>query len=262
MAGEPWPVERLPDGPAGDVVRRSIAFAAGGWEGWEARRSVEYRKRTTTLAPDGSVERERVELHRYLLHPGPRMRIEYEDGEGRRVVLVNDGDEAWKLVDGEVATSQEDRDHAWNSTFGSHYVFSMPFKLTDPGTNLSYEGRVTLPNGAEAEAVLATYEPWAGSAGGMHEWTYFFDPGDARLVAYHLKHGDGSGDYTWGEYLDYETVGAVTMTTRRLGYASNAAGERLRKTTEINYEDVRFDVDLADELFAGPEPWRSPPAGL
>lgn len=245
------PMERLPPGPAGDAVRRGIE-AAGGWEAWEAKPAVDYRKTTRSFAPDGSVAREVVERHRYRLHPPLGIRIEREGEEGR-VVLMNRGDQAWKTVDGALATSQQDRDQAWNSTFGSHYVFAMPFKLTDPGTVLEHLGERELPDGTVAEAVRATYEPGAGSAAGMHAWTYYFATDDGRLVANRLQHGPAPEDCSYTEYLDHRQVEDLVLPTRRVGYSCDATEGRGAKGSEMLHEDIRFVEPLPEELFVPEE---------
>lgn len=246
-AAEVHPLERLPAGPAGHAVRRAIE-AAGSWQAWEEKAAVDYRKTTRSFAPDGSVAREVVERHRYRLHPPLGVRIERESEEGP-VVLLNKGDQAWKTVGGAVATSQQDRDQAWNSTFGSHYVFAMPFKLTDPGTVLEHLGERELPDGTVAEAVRATYEPGAGSAAGMHAWTYYFALADGRLVANRLQHGPAAEDCSYTEYLDHRQVDDLVLPTRRVSYSCDAAAERLAKTSEMFHQDVRFVEPLPEELF-------------
>lgn len=245
------PLDRLPDSPAGEIVRRAID-AAGGWQAWAAQPTVSYLKVTDRYGPDGEIESSRGDRHRYRLDPSPAMRIEYTGADGREITLINSGQEAWKLVDGALATDEADRNQAWNSTFGSQYVFSMPFKLTDPGAILSYEGRVTLADGTEVDAVRAEYEPGAGSAGGMHVWTYYFDPDDAHLVANLLEFGPDPDDWEYTEYFDHRAFGDLTLPSRRISYHSNAAGEKLVKASQLTNREVRFGVPLAEDLFRPP----------
>lgn len=241
------PMDRLPDDRAGDVVRRAIEFA-GGWEAWEEAGTVSYLKIRTGLDEEGEVTERTEELHRYRLRPGPAMRIDLEE-DGRPVALLNDGERAVKLVDGEPAASREARDRAWNSTFGSHYVFCVPWKLTDRGARLEHLGTVELPDGTEAEGVRVEYDADAGSAGGMHVWTYYFASDDGRLVANHLSYGPAPEDHSFTEYGRYREIDGIRMPTHRDGYRSNPAGERLRKSVEYDYEEVRSGVPLADSLF-------------
>lgn len=246
---ETTPMDRLPDNRAGDVVRRSID-AAGGWDAWRATQDVTYTKVITTFDSTGSVNRTYSQRHQYRLHPRAMMRIEYKNEDDQHVLLVNNGMQARKWVNGQRDTSKEGRNQAWNSTFGSHYVFAQPYKLTDPGTNLTYAGRDTLPDHTVADAVRVTYDSTAGSAGGMHTWTYFFDVEDDRLVANHLTYGPGPEDHSYTEYTEHDTVDGLRIHTQRVGYASNADVDRLRNVSQYTYEDVRFDVGLSDSLFA------------
>ncbi len=241
-------LDRLPKDGAGEVVRRAIEYA-GGIDAWEGVRALEFRKTTIRFRPDRSEERRRVELHRYRLRPFA-VRIEWTEG-GKSFVLVNDGRQAWKLVDGQAATSVDDRNQARNATFGSHYVFNMPFKLTDPGVHLEHTGKRALPNGKAAEAIRVTYDKGAGDAGGLHTWVYLFDPGSGRLVANHLTYDASKYDYT--EYLDDRAVGPLRLSTRRYGYDADARGKKGPKRSEIVYEGIRVDPPLDDGIFVGPK---------
>lgn len=132
-------VDRLPETHAGQIVSRSVEFATGDWQGWASKKTVEYRKTTIQIDENGEELRRIIQDHYYMLHPSPKMHIAWEE-DGTDYVIINDGEQAWKWVDGKRATSQQERDHAWNSSFGSHYVFAMPFKLADPGAILTYGG--------------------------------------------------------------------------------------------------------------------------
>ena len=246
------PMEHLPETRVGEIVRRGIDFV-GGWEAWAGKRTVAYRKTIIYFDSLGNEQRRLVQLHQYVLHPSPKMRIEYEDDEGRKILLINNGEQAWKWMDGERVTSQQDQNHAWNSTFGSHYVFCMPFKLTDPGAALIYIGQVTLPDGQTADGVRVAYEPGAGSSAGMHTWTYYLDPDDGRLLANFLVFGAEPDDYDFTEYTDYKVIDGLHLPTRRFSYQSNAEGEKLLKVSGYINEDVRFDAPLPDSLFVLPQ---------
>ncbi len=240
------PLDRLPHDRAGEVVRRAITYA-GGWEAWTATRTVQFRKTTIRYRPDGSVEQKRVQLHRYVLRPGLRARIEGE-ADGKKIVLINNGYEAWKIVDGASADGTQDRNQARNATFGSHYVFHMPFKLTDRGAHLAYVGAEKLPDGTTVDRVRVTYDKGAGDAGGLHTWTYYFEAGSGRLRANHLTYAPGKYDFT--EYLDDRPVGALRLSTRRYGYDADAKGKKGSKVSEILYEEIRTNVPLDSGLFA------------
>ena len=243
----PSPLDRLPAGPAGAIVRRAIDHT-GGWPAWSSKKTVEFRKTVIRYRPDGSVERRRVQFHRYVLRPEMKGRIEFEE-DGKKIVYINSGGQAVKVVDGRLAPAQEDTNSARNNTFGSHYVFTMPFKLTDPGVHLEPAGEERLGK-TRVEKVRVTYDKGAGDAGGMHVWTYYFDKASGRLVANNLKYEAAKYDYT--EYLDERPVAGLLLPMRRLGYEADEKGKRGRRNSEILYENVRFDLPMADALFALP----------
>jgi len=243
---QPAPV--APDAAARAVVQRGIDYA-GGFAAWASRKSVEFRKTVTRFRPDGSVERRRVETHRYRLQPSFGGRIE-RDEEGKNALMVNNGTRAWRFVDGQELTTQEESNSARGSTFGSHYVFGMPFKLLDPGVQLASAGRERLADGTEVEKVRATYDRGAGDAGGYHTWTYYFDTKTGRLCANHLNYE--ADQYDFSEYFDDQSFSGVRVATRRRGYSADASGKTGPLVSETLYEQVRFDVPLPDSLFSPP----------
>jgi len=236
-----------PDSPS-KVVDQAIDHA-GGWKAYTATRTIQFRKTIVRFAADGTATDTRVQFHRYVLNPSPKMRIEWED-HGSKIVLINDGHQAWKLVDGKIATAQEDINSARNSTFGSHYVFCMPFKLRDPGAELTDTGTELLTGGQRVRKIRVTYAPGVGDAGGFHTWTYSFDTASGRLVANHLLYSPGKYDYT--EYYDERIIGALILPTRRIGYAADAKGKTGPKQSETTYDEIAANVDLRADLFAPP----------
>jgi hypothetical protein len=238
----------LPKDQAGQIVQRAIDYH-GGWDAWAAKETVEFDKTTIRYRPDGTEESRRKQHHRYVLRPELKARIEWEK-EGRKIALTNSGGDAWRTVDGQPATSEEDRNGARNSTFGSHYVFNMPWKLADPGVHLAYAGRETLADGIVVDKVRVTYDQGTGDAGGLHTWTYYFDTKTGRLTSNLLEYGPGEYDYT--EYIDDRQVEDLRLPARRFGYGADEKGKRGPKVSEIVYENVRFGVPLDEALFQRP----------
>ena len=230
------------------LVDRAIAHA-GGREAWDAAQTVQFRKTIVRFAPDGSVSSTQVQIHRYEMDPVTRMRIEYEE-KGARIVLINDGEQAWKIVDGKVGTTQADTNSARNSTFGSHYVFGMPFKLRDPGATLSDAGMKTLDDGTVVRQVRVNYAKGVGDAGGMHTWTYLIEPKTGRMAANLLMYA--AGRYDWTEYHDENTIGALTLSTLRRGFNADANGKVGPKQSETTYDQIETNVAFRPELFAPP----------
>lgn len=238
------PYNALPDNEAGNTVRKAIDYF-GGWQKWVEKNSVAYYKTTTYLDSTGAETRSVRQFHQYQLQPAFKARMSWEEN-GDQYVIVNNGQQAWKFKNGKEMTDQASKNQAWNSSFGSHYVFSMPFKLTDPGAILTFEGLDTLANGQVVNSVKVQYEEGAGSSGGMHDWWYFFDPRTNELVANFLDHGNG---YSYTSYEGFEEIGGVRMQKKRHSYDTNENREIGSLQTTYENEDIQFNVSLDDALF-------------
>ena len=236
------------DKAAEKLVDKAIEHA-GGWDAWLATRTIQFRKTTVRFAEDGSVANTRVQFHKYVLQPSPMMRIDWESN-GSQGVMINDGKQAWKLVNGKPATLQEDINSARNNTFGSHYVFSMPFKLRDPGTQFEMTDTMTTEDGTVVHKIRVNYTKEAGDAGGMHTWTYMFDPQTGRLVCNHLQYA--ADKYDWTEYYDEKPVGGLLLSTRRVGYNADAKGKIGPKQSETIYDQIQTNVEFPRDLFKPP----------
>ncbi|MGI9088787.1 MAG: hypothetical protein ACR2HH_13770 [Chthoniobacterales bacterium] len=230
------------------LVDKAIEHA-GGWDAWMNTKSVQFRKTIVRYEPDGKVKETRVQYHKYLLHPSPMMRIDWEMN-GSKGIMINDGHNAKKYANGKEMAAQEEINAARGNTFGSHYVFCMPFKLRDEGTILVDGGKMALEDGTVVEKIRTTYAKGAGDAGGMHTWTYMFDPQTGRLVANHLEYE--AGKYDWTDYFEEKPVGAMLLSTKRIGYDADANGRVGAKRSETTYDEIQTDVALDPKLFAFP----------
>jgi hypothetical protein len=230
------------------LVAKAIEHA-GGWDAWMSTKTLQFRKTTVRFNEDGTVKETRVQFHKYVLHPSPKMRIEWESN-GSKGVFLNDGQQAWKLVNAKPSPEQGDMNAARNNTFGSHYVFGMPFKLKDPGTVLEDGGAMTFDDGTLVQKVRVSYEKGAGDAGGMHTWTYMIDPQTGRLVCNHLQFEADKWD--WTEYYDEKPVGQMLLSTQRVGYKADANGKLGAKTSETTYDQIETNVAFPKNLFEGP----------
>lgn len=172
------------DSAAARIVIRAIE-RAGGYEAFRQIDSIAYRKRTILYRPDGTVESERVQWHRYRLGAQPRYRIEWREG-----------DTSWTMVYGadtcahfaERLTRPCDTAAFRQMVATALYTLFMPFKLLDPGTRLRYLGRDTLPDGRPAEVVEATYAD-APNVTTRERWTYWFDSTTFDYLAAWVDHG-------------------------------------------------------------------------
>jgi hypothetical protein len=238
----------LPDTEAGNIVKNSIE-RSGGWENWSSKRSLSYTKIMQFFDSTGVMQRELRQLHQYQLRPQLKMRITWEES-GDKYAIINNGRQAWKFKNGQELTGQSDIGQAWNSSFGSHYVMCMPFKLTDPGAVLTYEGLDTLPAGEEVYSIKTTYKEGAGSSAGMHTWWYYFDKEDYSPVANFLDYGNG---FSYTHYEEFSKKDGVSLNKKRKSYSASANRDLNYLSSVYINEGVEFDVPLAKSLFTPPQ---------
>jgi len=238
------PLGHLPDNAAGEVVKKAIE-AHGGLKSWNNKKTLSYLKTIQHYDSAGTLSREQEQLHQYQLRPTFKANVSWH-ADGNHHVIVNNGEDAWQLINGERSKRQEDINQAWNSSFGSHFVIAMPFKLTDPGVNLTDMGTDTLPSGKVARSIKTNYDEGAGSAGGMHTWYYFFDPETNELVANYLDYGDG---YSFTDYVAFEKVNGVLFSKKRVSRASDEEMNLAPDSSVYLNNEIKFNVELADSLF-------------
>ena len=237
-------LEALPDNAAGEVVRKAIEHA-GGWESWKSKSNFSFYKKITHLDSTGGIERSVRQHHIYNLKGGFKARMEWSDG-GDKFIIINNGEEAKKYKNGKELTDDQSKNEAWNSSFGSHYVIGMPYKLTDPGTILTYEGIDSTTLDRPVHAIKVEYEEGAGSTGGMHLWRYYFDETTYDLAGNYLDYGEG---HSVTSYEVFEDVGEHRIHNKRFSYISNESKERVLLRTIYENEEMKFDQALDNNTF-------------
>lgn len=234
----------LPDSEAGKIVKKAIDFS-GGWQNWRDKKTLTFTKKMQFHDSLGNQTREVSQLHRYQLRPFFKAVITWQtDGIAHKI--INNGKQAWKLENGKVMTDDKNVNSAWNSSFGSHYVISMPFKLNDPGTLLEYQGLDTLANNQVVHAIKTTYRKGAGSTGGMHTWWYYFDKDTFEPAANFLDYGEG---HSYTQYEMFSEVDALKLTHVRKSYKSNVDRDLLYVGTIYTNIDIHFNEDFEEGLF-------------
>ncbi|WP_431126291.1 DUF6503 family protein [Flagellimonas flava] len=231
-------------GKAEKLVKEAI-HSAGGMANWSAKKTMSYIKNIQSFDSTGTLLRTVAQIHKYQLKPSFKAYMSWEL-DGNKHEIVNNGKQAWKLVNGEIQEDKVAVNSAWNSSFGSQYMVCMPFKLKAPGTLLKYEGIDTLSNNRIVHNLQVTYEKGAGSSGGMHTWNYYLNTDNYQFVANFLDHGKG---YTYTDYDTFIEVDGIVVTKERKSYVSNENREPVYLRTVYSNSDIQFDIELPEELF-------------
>lgn len=235
---------KLPDNRAGEIIKKAIE-GAGGWEAWTSKKALSYIKIITFYDSTGAVSRVSRQLHEYNLFPSFQARISYEEN-GKQYIIINNGEQSWKLANGNVMTDEASKNSSWNSSYGSHYVMCMPFKLPDPGSHYEFEGITTLPNGKEVNSIKVTYQKGAGSSALYHTWWYFFDPTTNELAANFLDFTNG---YDYTEYTAFVTVDGIKLNQQRKSYKADANRNIIYLSSSYVNEEVQFKDSFPSDYF-------------
>ncbi len=238
------PMDRLPDNEAGDVVRKAIDYA-GGWDSWSSKKNFSFYKKITHVDSSGAVIKSVKQLHQYNLGDQFQARMTWNMDESN-FVIINNGEQAKKYKEEEELTDSKSKNEAWNSSYGSHYVISMPYKLTDPGVTLTYEGIDREVLDRPVHSVKVKYAKGAGSTGGMHVWWYYFSTDNYDLVGNYLDYGEGHSLTT---YEVFEDVEGMRFHNKRYSYKSNERKERVQLKTIYENEEMKFDQVFDSDVF-------------
>lgn len=235
--------EHLSSDRGGQIIKASIE-AHGGWDTWKSKKNVQYERDSTRYEDDGKVIKE-VQLHQMTLPPEVKVRQETLR-DGKRIVTAFDGSNAWVTEDGKPVTDEKRVRGARNSSFGTQYMFCVPFKLADEGTVHEYIGVVKLGNNA-FDKVKVTYKPGTGD-NPTHVWTYYFNQKTHFLERLDWANVENTS-HSVSEYSNFRKIDGLWWPMRRTNYLADANGEKGRKTSELVYKSVRFNNDFPPSAF-------------
>ena len=204
--------ERTPPGPPAtgpELVEASIAYhdPNGAWSSFSHGLVIEQER------PDGSARTVRVHLD----VPGGAFHYEEETAGGLVAKGVSDGG-CFATVDGEPPTDEQTADlrldcPAIERTRNYYlYLWGLPMKLRDPGTNIDAAVADGELDGRATRVVEVTYDPEVGT----DVWFFHFHPETHRMVGYKFYHDESTGR---GEYIllgeDREVLGIRIPAERR-----------------------------------------------
>ena len=203
------------------IVDLSIE-AHGGMEHWQNLKTLKFKKNTVLYNADGSVERSSLERHtlhqRDTLHgeivsidPNQKYTTRFADGKGEKVM-------ADTIVDGT------------NAFLSSHFVVNQPFKMLDPGVDLSYLGLDTLANGKVVDVVKAFYGSKEDDV-----WWFYFDVEGHVLLATLIYHAP---TYAFVDNEKIEMIDGMLWNTERTTYRTDSKRNVEFVRAEFVYSEI------------------------
>jgi hypothetical protein len=210
--------------------------ASGGIVTYQNLDSVHYTKKTILYLSDGSVESEVIQEHRYELHPHTSGSITWSDSLGDHKVYYSQ-EEAYKMKDGVRLPGSE---ASAKSTFmSSYYVLFIPYKLMDPGVNLTYEGLDQI-NDRSVHVLKATYDPKAhDNHSTSDDWYYFIDEEEGYISANLVYHAP---TYAYIENIKTTDAHPLRMNEYRRTWRTDKKRNKEYLRGEFWYSDYRFTL--------------------
>lgn len=229
-----------------DVLVHKMIAAYGGMERWNAVRSATFTLRDLAygLGTGKPVVAETRQF--FSKDPRPMLRIDLRIGPHEHSKMF-DGLEAWMTIDGELirkgqAVYGRIREAAKNTMLW----LSFPFNLVQPGTRVDYLGDARFM-GMDTYVLQVS---WAAQHAINPDDVYrFYVNKLTHLVVREVffLHGE-SENRIETLYGDYRGVGGLVKDHLREIVAS-ADGRKLQR---IEIEDLRFGLDLPEDLFRKP----------
>lgn len=228
------PYAHITDQKARALIQTSIE-QAGGLDKWQSIHRLRYTKDFELFREDSSVEKSYRQVHDYRF-----------DADYLSILSIENGDtiHTWleegvyhRTRNGEtVEADQQSLEKAMNT---STYVVGMPFKLVDPGAQISYLGEKTLAGGQKVEAIEVAYDAEAhANHSSTDVWRYYFDPADGRILANWVDAGD---HYSLVENQTTVREQGILFNRDRESYRVDSLGNKLWLRASYRYDNYQID---------------------
>lgn len=217
---------KSPEKQAQDLLEKSIE-AHGGSDRWEKVSSLKFNKWTRLLTDSGTVESEVDQVLEFRLKPYFEGKITWTK-DSLEHISSWDGSELRYTMGGNEIRNPDFLKSKKADFDAAFYAVAQPWKLSDDGSQLSYEGQRTLGNGQLAEVIKVDYGPESDT------WWYYFDPVSFQLIGNEVQLKDHrSLIYT----ETFEKAGELIFHGKRVSYRVNENGEKLYTRAEYVYSD-------------------------
>ncbi len=219
---------------ADTIVQRAYT-AHGGKVVWDNISELSYEKESVVYNADGSTRLKTLQHHHYRMRPEFSAIIEWRsNGEAHRIEYS--GSDARKWVDSTEITDQAIQASSAESVNAARYTVSQPFKLTDPGVALSYEGLDRLEEGEQVHVIKASYNTENENHTKNDDWWYYFDVETYLCLATMVHHGS---TYSYIRNLEYDHTTDIVFNYHRKGYAVDSTRKVLYHQSEYFYRDYK-----------------------
>jgi hypothetical protein len=221
--------------PTPELLAQEVMQALGGKEAWDNTRFIRF-----TFAGRRT--------HWWDKHTG-RHRIEGQAQDGKKFLVLENVNtkEGTVWIDGQKAEGDQAKEfleRAYGAWINDTYWLLMPYKLQDPGVNLSYVGEETI-DGKKYDKLLLSFNS-VGLTPGDRYWAYINH--DTHLMdrwAYVLESMDKGAEPTAWRWEGWQKYGNIMLAPKRV----QVGGDRTLELGDIAVLDT-----LPDAVFTSPDP--------
>lgn len=197
---------------AGEILDKSIAYhdPKGLWE------TGKFKLNLKESRPNGTFRETRIQLNNRQQSFTLSQRR-----EGRTIYRYVKGDQCENKLDGKSNFTPDEAkqfrlDCSYSPRMKDYYIYlyGLPMKLRDPGTQLHEEVKTIAFDGRSLLQLKVSYEP----AVGKDIWYFYFDPSTYALSGYRFYHDESKND---GEYIllsGEQKVGPLRLPKTRKWY--------------------------------------------
>ncbi|MFT6827932.1 MAG: hypothetical protein ACJAZV_001220 [Roseivirga sp.] len=220
-----------PQGLDANAIIAKAYEAHGGKQVWDRIGTLKYQKESTVYNADGSTRVKSLQDHDYKMQPTFSAVIKWDDDTTHHQITLKD-DSTQKWINGEELMDEKVRAAAEEIVYTALYTVSQPFKLSDPGVLLSYEGEDVLEEGQSVYVVKASYNTENENHTQSDEWWYFFDQSSFLCLATMVHHGS---TYSYIKNLEFDRSTDIVFNAHRKGYAVDSVRNILYHQSEYYY---------------------------
>ncbi|RMG81135.1 MAG: hypothetical protein D6714_13485 [Bacteroidetes bacterium] len=216
-------------------VRRILHNAfetAGGLDNWQNLREIHFSKYFALYDETGHIEQEVTQQHDYFPKEN-RWVIRWEK-EGQTHEMTWEKGRFFKKINGQPDTTASP-ESIKNTLLSATFVVGLPFKLTDPGAKLTYEGPDTLESGENVETIKCVYDPEKFATHSTPDvWWHYFSAEDYRHLGYKVRHAD---HISYVKNLQFVESGGFLLPSIRKSYRVDSLGNIMFLRADYAYRN-------------------------
>lgn len=178
--------DHIADDQVRSILQKGIS-ASGGLDNWKNGKAYTFNKETFLYLDNDSIEVHNNQIVTIKNHPSLEGTIQWNNpSDTVDTKIIYSDDKAVKYID------NQPQDEASNSAarlafLGSHIVMNLPFKLLDPGVDLTYGGQITMFD-KTVEVLVADYNKDQPNHDKTHRWWHYFDSDTYEYIGYKVYH--------------------------------------------------------------------------